>query len=390
MFLIFVSFFLYFSAQLGRYSYTSNINLFIDTVGVTKTQAGLVSTLYFLAYGAGQIFNGIMCKRYNKQIVCFCAVAVSAAINLTVFFGAPFYALYPLWVVNGFAQSVLYPTLMLTLSENLHTKYRSAAAIAMSSGTTVGTFAIYGIGACFSLPENFKYAFLIAASVMLVAGVVWLPVGKNLRKSDVEVKPEEKKNVEKSGKLGIGLVLLFELSLFAFVSYAIGGGLGTWTPTIVKELFGLSNGMSAFLSAFLPFFAVFNAVVSEFAYKKCKGIRLASTVLFGIALAISVVLLFVMRVNGILLLIMLILLRLAVGAETHLMTAVVPLFKSGKCNAGFMSGFLNGICYLGNSISSLALGLIADTSSWDMIFIVFAVASVIPIIVSIVDKRIDE
>ncbi|MDY2714768.1 MAG: MFS transporter, partial [Candidatus Borkfalkiaceae bacterium] len=135
-FLIFLCFFIYFTAQLGRYSYTSNINLFEKTAGVTYTEAGLVSTLYFLTYGAGQIVNGLLCKRYNKRVMCLIAVLLSSAINFLVFLGVPFNSLYALWALNAAAQSILYPSVMLTISENVEKKYLAAASIVMSCATT--------------------------------------------------------------------------------------------------------------------------------------------------------------------------------------------------------------------------------------------------------------
>ena len=56
------------------------------------------------------------------------------------------------------------------------------------------------------------------------------------------------------------------------------------------------------------------------------------------------------------------------------------------------AGFLNGLCYLGNAVSSFALGLIADEQNWTLIFVVFAVGSFIavlcyPIYVAVVKKN---
>ena len=52
---------------------------------------------------------------------------------------------------------------MLTISEKVEKKYLAAASVIMAAATTVGTFASYGISALFSLPQNFKYSFIIAA-----------------------------------------------------------------------------------------------------------------------------------------------------------------------------------------------------------------------------------
>lgn len=393
-FLIFLCFFIYFSAQLGRYSYTSNINLFEKTKGVTYTEAGLVSTLYFLTYGAGQIVNGLCCKRYNKRVMCLISLVLSSVINLVVFFDVPFNSLYVLWMLNAAAQSILYPSLMLTISENVEWKYLPAASIIMSCATTIGTFGSYGISALFSKPGNFKYSFVISAATMVFAGIMWVIGSLKMRKTSVAtVAPTVK--TEKTEPLGaskLGVIALGELAFFAFVSYAIGGGIGTWTPTIMLNLYGLGEGFSAFLAAFLPFFSIFNSVLSELVYVWCKSFNKSSLVLFGGTAVLSVATIFLINTHWAILFIMLILIRLFSGATTNLYTSKAPLCLADRANTGFLSGFLNGLCYLGNAVSSFALGLIADEQNWTLIFVVFAVGSFIavlcyPIYVAVVKKN---
>ena len=46
-------------AYFGRYGYNSNITPIMADYGITKADAGLVSTFFFFAYGIGQVVNGI-------------------------------------------------------------------------------------------------------------------------------------------------------------------------------------------------------------------------------------------------------------------------------------------------------------------------------------------
>lgn len=49
----------------------------------------------------------------------------------------------------------------------------------------------------------------------------------------------------------------------------------------------------------------------------------------------------------------------------------------GRVNSGLFAGILNGFCYLGSTISSYGLGVIAEHFSWIMVFwvlIAFCVA----------------
>ena len=50
----------YTASYLGKYCYSCNLNGIMGHYGVSHADAGLVSTMFFFAYGAGQIINGIL------------------------------------------------------------------------------------------------------------------------------------------------------------------------------------------------------------------------------------------------------------------------------------------------------------------------------------------
>ena len=74
----------YTCSYIGKLSYSANINQVEKTFHVSYKQAGLVSTFFFFAYGAGQIVNGILCKKYNVRWVVFMALILSCAMNVAV------------------------------------------------------------------------------------------------------------------------------------------------------------------------------------------------------------------------------------------------------------------------------------------------------------------
>lgn len=55
-------------------------------------------------------------------------------------------------------------------------------------------------------------------------------------------------------------------------------------------------------------------------------------------------------------------------AVNNIITSIVPLKMRGSINPGKAAGILNGFCYLGSTISSSGLGLIADIGGWEMVF----------------------
>ena len=74
--LIFLCWLAYTTAYLGRLNFSACLVDIIDTLGTTKQAAGLVTSCFFFAYGAGQLINGILSKRYRPRIVIAAALLV--------------------------------------------------------------------------------------------------------------------------------------------------------------------------------------------------------------------------------------------------------------------------------------------------------------------------
>ena len=51
-----------------------------------------------------------------------------------------------------------------------------------------------------------------------------------------------------------------------------------------------------------------------------------------------------------------------------LITSIFPMFMRERVNSGLFAGILDGFCYVGSTISSYGLGLIADNFSWLSVF----------------------
>ena len=67
-----------------------------------------------------------------------------------------------------------------------------------------------------------------------------------------------------------------------------------------------------------------------------------------------------------------------ISSSNTLITSIFPLFMKGKVNSGLVAGILNGFCYLGSTLSSYGLGVIADNFGWTSVFwVLLAVCALI-------------
>ena len=119
------------------------------------------------------------------------SLAVSALANLLVAIVGNFSVIKYIWLVNGFAMSVLWPSLIRLLSENISKKNMAKASVVMGTTVASGTLVIYGLSAALA-KLSFKLIFYIAAGALGTVCLVWLAlVSRFLKKAKAEEDEEE-------------------------------------------------------------------------------------------------------------------------------------------------------------------------------------------------------
>ena len=75
---------------------------------------------------------------------------------------------------------------------------------------------------------------------------------------------------------------------------------------------------------------------------------------------------------------------LLMHAANSVITSMAPLYMRDKMDSGLLAGVLNGSCYVGSTISSYGLGVIADNSGWNAVFYLLFGLCLIPAIIAFV------
>lgn len=361
-------------AQIARYSYSSNVTNIMDKYSVSHADAGLPTTLYFFAYAVGQIVNGIFCKKYNPRIVLSISMLISVCCNVLLTIKIPFALINYLWVINGFAQSTMWPVLVLVIGNNIDEKRKSFGAFIMSMSVTGGTFLVYALSSVVSMFANFEYAFMIAGVLLFIGAIVWFFSTKNIKNTKQVQTTQNEEN--RKGKLSsYVLVLLIVFAEFSAVSYAIGGGLRSWVPSILKDIYNLQDWLSIFVTVFLPLFSLPNALVSGWLFKKTGDFALNILIMFAISAILILGLICFINTSWIVSIVFFCFISFSTGVITNHLTIQAPLFLKGKLSAGFLAGFFNGFCYVGSALATYAFGYVADVLSWNGVFwLTFALA----------------
>ena len=378
-FLIFLCWLIYSVSYLGKVNYSANITQIIDFYGVSKAEAGIAPTFFFFAYGIGQVVNGILSKKYNIRWMIFISLFTSAVINLVIAISSNFAVIKWLWMVNGFVLSILWPTLVRLLAETLPQKHLGKSSVVMGTTVATGTLIIYGLSSLFAHFGNFKLAFYTAAFVGMAVSLFWMFFYNisvkgaktekqneisEVKKADTIEKQEQTKNERK-----LFFICIYVLCFFAIGVNLIKDGLTTWVPSILKEEYNITDSISILLTLLLPIVAVFGNLCALKMHNKIPDYVTHCGIVFAIILAFIGIIIGSISFNMIILMLAgLVIVNFLASSLNSLITSIFPMFMRGKVNSGLYAGVLNGFCYLGSTMSSYGLGIIADNWGWITVF----------------------
>lgn len=383
---IVVCWLVYTCSYLGKLGYNANIILIEREFGITHAESGSVGTAFFFAYGAGQIINGLLCKKYNIKYTIFFSLIISAACNFMLAVIKDFAWLKVIWLFNGAALSFLWSLLIRFLSETLEDRYTSKAVVVMGTTVAVGTFAVYGLSALFAAVFVYKAIFYLAAILLPTIAVIWFLSYKSISQTEkienTEIKTTSKE-VTENKKTDFGFVaLIIIMALFAIVTNLEKDGITVWIPTILKEIYDTPDYLSILLTLFLPLIAVSGTAVAVFFNKYIKDfVALCGLFFLFTAFAVAINILF-LKSSAVIMLVCLSAISLFMSGTNNVITSMMPLYYKEKANAGLLAGVLNGCCYVGSTLSSYGLGSVADNYGWNVVFYVLIVCAAICCIIS--------
>ncbi len=390
--IIFICWLAYTAAYVGRLNYNASIVALISDLGVTKAEAGLVSSFFFFAYGAGQLVNGILSKKYNAKIMIFASLIISAVLNLIMPLCNDISVMKFVWMFNGMAQSVLWSTLIKTLSDLVSEKMLPKAILVMSTTVAVGTFVSYGVSALCVNFGKWQTVFYIASAVLAVSAVVWISLfGKNEKSApDEEIKKNDKV------KMGKGIIIALIVTAFAGMANGfIKDGINTWVPSVLYEEFNVSQSFSILLTLLLPLLSTFGAAIIKKIHEKIESHAVMNCIMFAFSALICGGVLLSIKIHSLAaVMVCFVLVACAMAMINNVITSMFALDNRRLLNAGFAAGLLNTFCYIGSTTTTYALGAVSQSSGWNVVFIIMlsvcAVASTICFFGSIIHKRMEK
>lgn len=376
--IIFICWLAYTAAYVGRLNFNASIVAIISDLGVTKADAGLVSSFFFFAYGAGQLINGILSKKYNAKIMIFLSLIISAVMNVLMPICGDISLMKFIWMGNGIVQSVLWSTLIKTLSDFVSDKKLPKAILAMSTTVAIGTLVAYGISSISVRFGTWKIVFYVASIVLVISAIIWFTLFGNNPKKAIE---EE----QKSEKVKMGRVVLLALFITAFAGIANGfikDGINTWVPSVLYEEFGISQSFSILLTLLLPMVSTLGAAIAKKVHKKIPSHAAMNFIFYIFSTLLCGGILLSLKLHSIVA-IMVCFVCVACGMSmiNNVITSMFALDYRRLLNAGFAAGLLNTFCYIGSTVTSYTLGAVSQARGWNAVFIIMLAVCVVAAVI---------
>lgn len=382
-FLIFLCWAAYTFAYVARLNYNASMVEILSQLGTTKEAAGTVSSFFFFAYGAGQLVNGLLSKKYNTKYSVTVALSCSSIINLAITFCQGLDSIKYLWLLNGIFQSILWPSLIKTLSDNLADNKLSKAVMVMSTTVASGTFTAYGLAALFSyLQLDWTFIFYVASALAGTVAILWFIGMCVLQKEKTEEEFTERKQKSKLSLTPVLAVSVVVIIVSAVANGFIKDGITTWVPSILKEEFGVSSSLSIIVTLLLPVLSIFGTSLVNALHKKQKDENALNGIFYFSAAILSALIILTLKFKSVpLTLILFGGIACLMSAVNNVITSVAPLYSRDKIDSGLSAGLLNTFCYVGSTLATSMLGRIADTSGWNDVFVCILVFTVISFVV---------
>lgn len=337
---------------------------------LTKSQTGVITGLFYVAYAPLQIVGGILADRYSPEKLLKIGLLGAAIINTIIFFNHNYYLMLTLWTLNAVIQTPIWPSVFKIVSSQLVRSDRGQMVFFISFSATFGLVLGY-VAAAFI--TAWQYNFLVSAIALLVCLII---MDFFCLKLDPIMKPDKKPIMEKSSAVPkvstlklfakSGLLLLLPGVL---IRTMIEQGSRTLSPTMLMEMY---DNVTPFIGNMLNIFIIISGIVGmallkyvlypRFIKNEVKGMF----VMLLLSLPFAIVLRYIGKISVLTAMIALCGISIVIGAHNLLMAYFnMSFIKYGK-NAT-AAGLGNSAGSFGIMIESYGFLVVAEKYGWNAV-----------------------
>ena len=385
---------MYTSYYLCRYDFSYANKAIADEFHFTKSDMSTILACQFVAYGCGQIVNGLLTDRIGGKRAMLIGAAGTVTMSLA-FGAASFWGLLwlfaLLWGINGYSQSFGAPGFIKINSAWFSEKERGTFAgifgCMINLGRTVANWLLPALLAGFVFigmwqvpPQHWRWLFWIPAGVATAVAIALAFFVKDTPEECgySNLFPGEADHADQDVHAKIGTVFWQIVSnpvvWIIAVAYATTGGvrqgIDQWFPRLFQEVHHLNPRGLKFqaLGVAIPIAASAGSLLSGWISDRFFQARRApvAAFIYFLQIAITFIAAQVTSVNWTL--VMVVLIAFTVNSTHSLLGPAAAMDIGGRKMAAFASGVIDAFQYFGAALAIKGLGWVLDNYGWDYYF----------------------
>lgn len=365
-------------------------------LGYSKTQLGIVLSLFTITYAFAKFVNGTLCDRSNPRYFMALGLAIAAIVN--ILFGLSnsilFFGIF--WMMNGYVQSMGSPVGPKTMANWFSVKERGTYYGTYNTCHSVGAFTILFLGGFIVDAWGWRAGFILPGAFCLLgaAFVAWKMLD---RPESVGLPPieeyhnEVKKGVTDSDETAHETMLyvlwnyvlknprIWILSLTCLFIYIVRYGVVDWGTTYLTEVKGNSVGMAGLKVSFLELCGIPGGILAGIASDVIfKGRRIPVAIICMLGVAASALALYLIpKGHGVLDTIALGSAGFFIYGPQMLVAGLAAIDFASRKAAATATGLTGFMSYLGATLAGVLCGWIAQTYGWKGAFTFWIAASLV-------------
>lgn len=362
--------FTYFVSYLTRLNYGSLMLEMERSLNISNTLLSMAVTGSAVTYGVGQIVSGFLGDKMSPKRLIFSGLVTTAAMNFLIPAAAPnVYLMTAAWCVNGAAQAMMWPPIVVIMSEALTAGEYNKTSIMVSCGGYAGNIAVYLLSPLMIRISTWQSVFFICGGFALLMALAVSFLCPDVR-SGKRAEAPEKKN---AGIRGILTPFLIFVMLGVAFEGALREGILTWMPTYISDTYNLGSEISILSGVILPVFSTASVIISMVIYEHFIKNPLHYAALMLVIGAVFSGLLYVLTGQSALLsVISFAVITAAMHGASLMLTAMIPPLYIKKGNVSTVSGVINAATYVGSALSGVGTAALSSAFGWTAVTVVWA------------------
>ncbi len=388
-------------SYIGRLNFSASMAEMTNSGVLLKSEAGAVTTGFFICYGLGQFLSGWLGDKVPPRYLVFAGLTCSSLINFAISFGPPVAVMTVLWSANGLSQALLWAPICRIVSDRVHTSRRQKACTALATTMAGGTLFAYILSALLISAKGWSASFICGSVCTLAAAVVWIIVTTKIEK-DTEKNGEIEEmpvRIDDSGEAVphdeipsnfIKLLLVSGLMTLAVASGVQGilkDCMSTWVPTFISDMFDMGSVVSILTGTLLPVFGLFGPYFANRLFVKTRDELAATFMLFIVSTGALAVLALFGRFSMVISILALSVTYACSLGQNMFIVGTVPMYFHNVGKVSMITGTLNAVSCLSTALMSWITGALVDTAGWGIVMTLWLILSCVAAVSVIFAKR---